>query len=66
MKASEMRAKSDDELKELLLEMRRKQFNLRMQSGAGTPPRASEVREARKDIARIKTIIQERRQGEQA
>lgn len=66
MKASEIRAKSATELEELLLEMRRKQFNLRMQQGSGQPPRSSDIREARKDIARIKTIIEERRQGDQA
>ena len=66
MKANEIRAKSDEELKTLLLEMRRKQFNLRMQAGSGQPARASEVREARKDIARIKTIMEERRAGADA
>ncbi len=66
MKASEMKAKNDQELADLLLEMRRKQFNMRMQAGSGQPPRASEIRETRKDIARIKTIIRERRQGDAA
>ncbi len=66
MKASEMRGKTDEEVQQLLLELRRKQFNMRMQTGSGQPARASEVREARKDIARIKTIIQERRQGDAA
>lgn len=66
MKASEIRDKNDEELKELLLEIRRKQFNLRMQSGSGQPARSSEVREARKDIARIKTVMQQRRQDSAA
>ena len=66
MNASEIRAKSDDELAVLLLEIRRKQFNLRMQAGMGQPARASEIREARRDVARIKTIQQERRRGDAA
>ena len=66
MNASEIRAKSDDELAALLLEIRRKQFNLRMQAGMGQPARASEIRETRRDVARIKTIQQERRRGDAA
>ena len=66
MKVSEIRAKSDDEIRELILDMRRKQFNLRMQAGAGQPPRSSEVRQLRKDVARAKTILKERQQGNAA
>lgn len=62
MKAKELREKSAEELSALLIELRRKQFSLRMQNGAGQPPRASEVRETRHDIARIKTIMTERTQ----
>jgi large subunit ribosomal protein L29 len=66
MKANDIRAKNDDELGQLLLDMRRKQFNMRMQTGTGQPARASDIRGARKDVARIKTIIEERRQGDAA
>ena len=66
MKASELRSKNGDELAALLLEMRRKQFNLRMEAGTGQPARASDVRETRKTIARIKTLMNERRGGENA
>jgi large subunit ribosomal protein L29 len=66
MKANELRAKNDEELSTLLLDLRRKQFNMRMQAGFGQPARASDIREARRDIARIKTILQERRQGNAA
>jgi len=57
MKASELRTKSAAELASLLLELRRKQFNMRMQAGSGQPPRSTDVRETRRDIARIKTIM---------
>ncbi len=63
MKANELRSKNDEELTATLLEMRRKQFNMRMEAGSGQFPRASEVRETRRVIARIKTIIRERQQG---
>lgn len=66
MKANDIRAKNDDELAQLLLDMRRKQFNMRMQIGSGQPARSSDIRESRKDIARIKTIMEERRQGDAA
>lgn len=66
MKASELRTKSAEELSTLLIEMRRKQFNLRMEAGTGQPARSSDIREARKTIARIKTLMNERRGGDDA
>ncbi len=66
MKAIDLRVKSNEELSTLLLELRRKQFNMRMQGGSGQPARPSEIRGARRDIARIKTIISERAQGDAA
>ncbi|MBX9608183.1 MAG: 50S ribosomal protein L29 [Gammaproteobacteria bacterium] len=60
MKASEIREKNAAELSALLLELRRKQFNMRMQAGSGQPPRSSDIRETRKDIARIKTIMKQK------
>ena len=62
-KANELRSKSLDELSSRLLELRKKQFSLRMQLGSGQGVRASEVRETRKDIARIKTVMKEHAQG---
>ena len=66
MDASELRGKNDAELNTLLLELRRKQFNMRMQAGSGQPARPNEIRETRRDIARIKTVINERAQGTRA
>ena len=60
MKARELHEKSIEDLQQLLLEMRRKQFNLRMQSGSGQPPRPSDISMTRRNIARIKTIMRER------
>jgi len=64
MKASEIRAKSEADLQELLYELLKEQFNLRMQQGSGQLARPARVKEVRKDIARIKTIVTEMKAGE--
>ena len=61
MDASELRSKSVDELNEELLELRREQFNLRMQQATGELNHNHEHRRVRKDIARIKTVLNELR-----
>ncbi|MDQ7016080.1 MAG: 50S ribosomal protein L29 [Gammaproteobacteria bacterium] len=61
MKASELRAKSSDELKEELISLLREQFNLRMQKGGGQMPRPDQFQKVRKNIARVKTLIGEKR-----
>ena len=63
MKADELRAKSAADLKTLLLEKRKEQFSLRMQHGSGQQIRSSQVRETRRDIARIKTILGQQKTG---
>jgi large subunit ribosomal protein L29 len=59
MEASELRKKSVDELNEELLALRREQFNLRMQKATGELNQHHEHRRVRRDIARIKTVINE-------
>lgn len=56
---AELRQKKADELVQMLTELRREQFNLRMQQGTGQLVRSSQVRSVRRDIARIKTILNE-------
>lgn len=63
MKASELRNKNLAELGEVLLELRQEQFNLRMQQGIGQLSRPSEMTQARKNIARVKTIMNEQKAG---
>lgn len=60
MKASELRAKSVAELNQELLGLRREQFNLRMQRGAGQLTNPMRFSAVRKDIARIKTVLTEK------
>ncbi len=59
MNATELRKKNGEELNKLLIELRREQFNLRMQKGSGQLGKPSEVKRVRRDIARIKTILSE-------
>ncbi|MEQ8858417.1 MAG: 50S ribosomal protein L29 [Pseudomonadales bacterium] len=60
MKASELREKSPQELNQELLRLRREQFNLRMQKASGQLGQSHLLGEARRDIARIKTILVEK------
>ena len=59
MDANELRGKSVDELNEELIALRREQFNLRMQKATGELNQNHEHRRVRKDIARIKTVMNE-------
>lgn len=56
----ELREKSVDELKEELIGLRREQFNLRMQSGTGQLANPSRFGQVRRQIARIKTVMNEK------
>ena len=60
MKSAELRGKSVDELHRELLGLRREQFNLRMQRGAGQLANPMRFAVVRKDIARIKTVLNEK------
>jgi large subunit ribosomal protein L29 len=59
----ELRQKSVRELNEELLRLRKEQFSLRMQKASGQLGQVHLLKEARKDIARVKTLIQEKRNG---
>ena len=59
MKASDLRSKSVKELEDELVELRREQFNLRMQSATGQLAQNHEHKRVRKDIARVKTVMTE-------
>jgi len=60
-KAADLRAKSDDELSTMLLDLRKEQFNLRFQRATGQLENTQRVREVRRDIARIKTLSAQRK-----
>ena len=60
MKTKDLRAKTDTELGEELLKLRREQFNLRMQGVTGQGAKPDQHGKVRKSIARLKTILRER------
>ncbi len=59
MNAEELRKKSVDELNEELVALRREQFNLRMQQATGELNNHTEHGRVRKNIARVKTVLNE-------
>ena len=60
MKANELKEKSVEELNAELLNLLRKQFELRMQLNTGQLAQAHLVKEVRRDIARVKTVLNEK------
>ena len=64
MKAEELRSKSIKELNDELLELRKEQFNLRMQKGVGQATRVHQFKLNRKNIARVKTVMNEKAKQE--
>ena len=60
MKAEDVRAKTDDELKAELDQLGKEVFNLRFQKASGQLENTTRVRQVRRDIARIKTVLGER------
>lgn len=63
MKPADVRAKTEDELKDQLGELRKEQFNLRFQRASGQLENTSRVRQIRRDIARIMTVLGERKKA---
>jgi|TARA_B110000211_G_C14036553_1_gene534823 large subunit ribosomal protein L29 len=67
MKASELRSKTEKELRDELTALFREQFNLRMQRGVNPEGvRPNQFKEVRRNIARIKTVMSANRKGEQS
>ena len=60
MKSSELREKSVDELKAALGEEQKAQFKLRMQHSTGQLNESHKVKETRRNIARLKTVINQK------
>ena len=61
MKTLELRDKTNEELQTLLLEELRSQFNLRMRKGVGQLDKPSEIKKTRRNIARINTVLNEKK-----
>ena len=57
MKASDLRAKTVDQLQDQLVQLKKEQFNLRFQKATGQLEGTARVRQVRRDIARIRTVL---------
>jgi large subunit ribosomal protein L29 len=66
MKTDDVRAMTLDQLDDEVLKLKKEQFNLRFQRATGQLENTSRVRVIRRDIARIKTIAREKREGRAA
>ncbi|KWV60760.1 50S ribosomal protein L29 [Bradyrhizobium macuxiense] len=61
MKIEDIRAMSDDQREDAILNLKKERFNLRFQRATGQLENTSRMREARREIARIKTIAAQQR-----
>jgi large subunit ribosomal protein L29 len=64
MKTEEVRGMTPDQLDEQLAKLKKEQFNLRFQRASGQLENTSRVREVRRDIARVKTVQSQKRNGQ--
>ena len=63
MKVQDLRAKSDDELRHELLGLKKESFNLRFQKASGQLENVARMRQVRRTIARIRTLMGARRRA---
>jgi large subunit ribosomal protein L29 len=63
MKAADVRTMTIDQIDDEVLKLKKEQFNLRFQRATGQLENTSRVREVRRDIARLKTVAQNKRSG---
>ena len=61
MKTADIRAMSPDQMEDAILNLKKERFNLRFQRATGQLENTSRLREARRDIARIKTVAAQTR-----
>ena len=60
MKAKEIRQENIDQLQGRLVELRKSQFNLRVQRATGQISEVSQFRKVKRNIARVKTVMREK------
>jgi len=63
MKAVELHQKTENELQDILSELSKEQFNLRMQKGTGQLAKPDQVKKVRRNIARIHTVLNEKKRN---
>lgn len=64
MKIADLRSKSSDQLQDQLKQLKKEQFNLRFQQATGQLEKTARVKEVRRDIARVKTLLSEQAKTE--
>ena len=60
MKAEELRGKTPDELREQLVSLKKEAFNLRFQGATNQLENTARVRQVRRDVARVSTILNQK------
>lgn len=63
MKAEDLKSKSKDELVKQLLDLKKEQFNLRLQRAQGQSNNTAQIRTLRRDIARVQTFMTQQTAG---
>lgn len=63
MKAEDLKTKTTDELKKLLLDLKKEQFTLRMQKAQGQLENSAKIRAVRRDVARVQTYLTQKANG---
>lgn len=61
MKTKEIRMKTSEELQKLLFDLKKEAFNMRFQRASGNMPNTSRIGEVRKSVAKINTVLNERK-----
>ncbi|MEQ8556854.1 MAG: 50S ribosomal protein L29 [Henriciella sp.] len=64
MNITDLRSKSADQLRDQLKQLKKEQFNLRFQQATGQLEKTARVKEVRRDIARVKTLLAEQAKTE--
>jgi large subunit ribosomal protein L29 len=57
MNAQELRDKTPDQLRDQLVQLKKEAFNLRFQAAAGSLENPARIRQVRRDVARVRTIL---------
>ncbi|KUF12522.1 50S ribosomal protein L29 [Pseudoponticoccus marisrubri] len=63
MNAHELRDKTPDELRDALVQLKKEAFNLRFQAATGQSENTARMRQVRRDVARVKTVLNEKARG---
>jgi large subunit ribosomal protein L29 len=63
MKAEDLKAKTKDELVKHLMELKKEQFNLRLQRAQGQQANTARIRAVRRDVARVQTFLTQQAAG---